>query len=87
MLQENYLTFFLENLASILYFTRKASFLVQDLQDLMQDFASLARKILARLEYFLQDGFYWVYVHIHFCLVNATRKAFVVTSTYKSLCS
>ena len=26
----------------------------------MQDLASLARKIFARLEYFLQDGFHWV---------------------------
>ena len=25
----------------------------------MQDLAILARKILARLAYFLQDGFYW----------------------------
>ena len=31
---------------------RKASFLVQVLQDLVQDLASLA--------YFLQDDFYWV---------------------------
>ena len=30
------------------------------LQDLVQDLASLARKILARFAYFLQDGFYWV---------------------------
>ena len=41
------------------YLARKASFLVQDLQDFVQDLASLARKILARSEYFLQDGFYW----------------------------
>ena len=33
---------------------RKASFLVQVLQDLVQD---LARKLLARLAYFLQDSF------------------------------
>ena len=32
---------------------------MQDLQDLVQDLASLARKILARFGYFLQDGFYW----------------------------
>ena len=27
--------------------------------DLVQDLASLARKILARFAYFLQDRFYW----------------------------
>ena len=30
------------------------------MQDILQDLASLARKILARLEYFLQDCFYYV---------------------------
>ena len=44
------------------YLARKASFLVQDLQDLVQGLASFARKILARFGYFLQDGFYWVCV-------------------------
>ena len=29
--------------------------------DLMKDLASLVRRILARLAYFLQEGFYWVY--------------------------
>ena len=33
------------------YLTRKASILVQDLQDIVQDLASFARKILARLGY------------------------------------
>ena len=33
-----------------------SAILAKFVQDLMQD---LARKILARLEYFLQDGFYW----------------------------
>ena len=42
------------------YLARKASFLVQNLQDLVQDLASLARKIFVRFPYFLQDGFYWV---------------------------
>ena len=32
---------------------------MQDLQDLVQDLASLAIKILARFGYYLQDGFYW----------------------------
>ena len=41
-------------------YSRKPSFLVQDLQNVMQDIASLARKILARFGYFLHDGFYWV---------------------------
>ena len=40
-LQENYLTVFL---------ARKASFLVQDLQDFMQDLANLARKYLQDLD-------------------------------------
>ena len=34
------------------------------MQDFLQDLASLARKILARFGYFLQDGFYWVYIYI-----------------------
>ena len=42
------------------YLARKASFLVQDLQNLVQNSASLARRILARFGYSLQDGFYWV---------------------------
>ena len=33
---------------------------MQDLQDLVQDLASLARKILAKFGYFLQDSFYWI---------------------------
>ena len=37
---------------------KKASFLVHNLQDLVQDLASLARKILTRFAYFLQDGCY-----------------------------
>ena len=36
---------------------------MQDLQDFTQDLASLARKILARYEYFLQDGFYWAIMY------------------------
>ena len=60
ILQENYLTIFLARfLQDFSYLARKASFLVQDLQDFVQDLASLARKILARFGYFLQDGFYW----------------------------
>ena len=60
ILQEIYPTFFLQDL---LYLAIKASFLVPRLaryvQDLVQDLASLARKILARFAYFLQDDFYW----------------------------
>ena len=36
--------------------------LVRYEQDLMQDLASLARKILASLAHFLQDGFYWFFL-------------------------
>ena len=46
--------FFLQDFT---YLARKASFLVQDLQDLVQDLASLERKNLTRFGYFLQDGF------------------------------
>ena len=35
--------------------------LARYVQDLMKDFASLVRRILARLAYFLQEGFYSVY--------------------------
>ena len=38
---------------------RKALFLMQDLQDLVQDLASLEEKFLQGL-HFLQDDFYWV---------------------------
>ena len=51
------LQFFLASSCKIFEFLQeKASFLVQDLQDLVQD---LATKILTRLAFFLQDGFYW----------------------------
>ena len=33
--------------------------LARYVQNLVQDLASRARKILARFTYFLQDGFYW----------------------------
>ena len=59
-----------------LFLARKASFFsatVQVLQDLVQDFASLARKLLAKLAYFLQDGFYWM-VFINFFLVKISQS-------------
>ena len=66
ILQENYLeNFSCLILARFLYFATKALFLVQDLQDLIQDLASLARKLLARFRYFLQDGFYWAVMHVY----------------------
>ena len=55
-LQESILQFFLQD---FLYLARKA-ILVQEMQDLVQDFSSLARKILIRFAYFLQGHFYWV---------------------------
>ena len=59
ILQENYLAnFFARLLQDFSYLARNASFLVQDLQDLVQDHTS---KILAMFEYFLQDGFYTGY--------------------------
>ena len=60
ILQEKYLTivsckilarFFL----SYIFSARLARYV----QDLVQNLASLARKILSRFAYFLQDGFYW----------------------------
>ena len=58
--KKSILQFFLARfLHNFLYLARKASFLVQDLQDLVQDLASLARKTLARFAHFLQDGLYW----------------------------
>ena len=49
-----------EFLQDFSYLARKASLLLQDLQGFVPDLASFAREILARLGYFLQDGFYWV---------------------------
>ena len=49
ILQQNYLAIFCS-----LLIARKASFLLQDLQDLVQN---LARKVLVRFGYFLQDCF------------------------------
>ena len=77
ILQENYLAnVSCTILARFLYLTRKASFLAQDLQNLVQDFASLARKVLERFGYFLQDSFtgigpLWVHVHV-IATLNAT---------------
>ena len=41
-------------------FCKKSFILIQNMQDLVQNLASLARKILARFGYFLPDGFHWV---------------------------
>ena len=58
ILQENYLKFFSFKtfyiLQENLQFSAK---LVRYVQDLVQDLASVARKILIRLAYFLQDSF------------------------------
>ena len=67
-LQDNFLARFDQNLSRKLAILqiflarfsisrKKSSFLVQDLQDLVKDLASLARKILARFRYFLQAVF------------------------------
>ena len=65
ILQEDYLEIFnCKYLAGFFIFCKKSFIfsvrLARYVQDLMQYLASLARKILARLEYFLQDRFYWV---------------------------
>ena len=52
------LQFFLQGSCKV-FISYKKSFSARHVQDLVQDLASLVRKILARLEYFLQDGFYW----------------------------
>ena len=64
ILQENYLTIFSCKILARFFVSCKKSFifsarLARYLQDLVQDLASLARIILARFAYFLQDGFYW----------------------------
>ena len=38
------------------------------MQDLVQDLASLARKIVARFAYFMQYGFYWDIPYVGVCL-------------------
>ena len=61
LLQENYLVkFSCKILARVFVSCKKSFILVQDLQDLVLDLASLTRKILVRFGYLLQDGFYWV---------------------------
>ena len=62
ILQENDLTIISYKILARFFISCKKSFinfLVQDLQDLAQDFASLTRKILERFRYSLQDSFYW----------------------------
>ena len=57
ILQENNIEIFLQDSCKFLNLARKDSFVVQDLQDLVQD---LARKMPARFAYFLQlEGLYW----------------------------
>ena len=81
---ENYLAIFsCRFLQHFSYFARKASFLVQDLQDLVQELASFARKILARFGYFLQDGFYWDTSWIR---VNDVDYGFAIFVMYNDSC-
>ena len=59
-----YLAFFLATRFLKDFLSSKKSFICSArlagyVQDLMQDPASLARKILTRLAYIWQDGFYW----------------------------
>ena len=59
-MQENYKIMFLQDLIKLLQekpLEKSFIFNARFMQDLMQNFANLARKILARLEYFLQDDF------------------------------
>ena len=65
ILQENYLTIFSYKILARFFVSCKKSFifsarLARYVQDLVQDLASLARKLLARFACFLQDRFYWV---------------------------
>ena len=56
ILQENYRMIFL---ARFFVSCKKSfTFSARYVQDLVQDLTSLARKVLARFAYFLQDGFY-----------------------------
>ena len=56
--------FFLQDSCKIFVSCKKSFIfsarLARYVQDLVLDLASLARKILTRFAYFLQDGFYWV---------------------------
>ena len=59
MLQEIYFAVFSCKIsAKFVISCKKTSFLVQELQDMQDLMQDLARKILAGLAYFLQDGFY-----------------------------
>ena len=69
ILQVNYLANFsckfLQDQYKIFQFLQKTSFLVQDLQHLMQDLAILVRKIFCNTCIILQDDFYWVATGVH----------------------
>ena len=83
MLQEIILQILLGRfLQDFSYLARKASHLVQHLQDLVQHLASLARKILARFGYFLQDGFYWDVTDIYKSEKVQRRAAQWISSDY-----
>ena len=61
ILQENNLTIFsCKNFVSCKKRFIFSAKLARFVQDFVQDLVSLARKILARFAYFLQDGFYLV---------------------------
>ena len=71
-------------LQGILFLARNNSFLVQDLQDmckiLMQDLPTLARKIIARLAYFLQVRFFWVLILVGEISWTGLRIDFLMNS-------
>ena len=70
ILQENYLAIFLARFLQHFYILHEklyfSAILARCVQHLVQNLASLARKILARFAYFLQDGFYWACLRILF---------------------
>ena len=57
--------------------------LARYVQGLMQDLTSLARKILSRLAYILQDGFYWELKLIFLNIYNCSWKLPVLKSNHK----
>ena len=61
-----FLARFMQDLCKIFISCKKrfifSARLARYVQDLVQDLASLARKVLSKFAHFLQDGFYWVYI-------------------------
>ena len=60
--------------------------LARYVQDLIQDLANLARKILARLAYFLHDGFYWVIIVSYVNIISRMSKWSEIIVSHSHYC-